>query len=202
MLWWWGEKQGDKSKTDEAERWEAARLDSQLHNGYARSYLFYHPGSEIAVWKKKEKKNRAADFSKKCKKKERKDCSEFLCTHHSRWQWRFSLLHFLFHLFNSRSLGGHGVFGGVGLAAHVVKWNTFRPALALRWSGRGGGGGVDALGFARPNELHKPWIWDVEIKGLHKQCSLICLENKWAQVMSTSISGIINVIHPSTMISI
>lgn len=137
------------------------------------------------------------------KKEKRKKCSEFLRTHHSRWRWRFSLPHFLFHLFNVRSLGGCGVFGRVWLSAHVVKWNVLRPALALRWSGRRGRG-VDALGFARPNKLHKPRIWDVDIKGLHKQCSLICLENNGTQVMLTSISGTINLMntyHPSTTIS-
>lgn len=122
------------------------------------------------------------------------NCSEYFPrTDHSRWWWRFSLLRFLLHLFNLRSLGGHGVSGRLWFSAHVVKWNVFRPALALRWSGRGGRG-EDGLGFARPNKLHKPRIWDVEMEGLHKHCSLICLENKWAQLMSTCISGIINTI--------
>lgn len=63
---------------------------------------------------------------------------------------------------------------------------------------------MDALGFARPNKLHKPRIWDVDIKRLHKQCSLICLENNGTQVMLTSMSGTINLMytyHPSTTIS-
>lgn len=187
MLWWWGEKQGDKSRTDEAERWEAARLAIM-----ERPAPIYFPIPAARLQLKVGKKNVAADFSKKwqCKKKKKKreNCYEFARTNCSRWRWRFSLLHVLFHLFNLGSLGGHSVLGRVWLSAHVVKWN--RPASALGWSGRGGRG-VDALGFARPNKLHQPRIWDVEVNGLHKQCSLICLENKWAQVMSTYLESLI-----------